>query len=225
MVYELYAHVMTEKRAVAVIVDLVESRKMTDREARQAETEVAFRAVDALVAATEPLHPTVGDEFQAVYATLGDALVATAYARLFAPETVDIRSGIARGEIRRIATSSHASLQDGSAWWGAREAIDEAHKRAERRTPTLRSWFRSIGPGAGEEEAIVNAYLLTRDHLIGAMTPRARRLAQWYITDTTQTDMARREGITQSAVSQSLHRFGIPLLVDGLDAVRKEYTR
>ncbi len=71
---------------VAIIVDVSRSRSHPDRSALQRELEAAFDRVNALVVADQPLAPTVGDEFQAVFADLGSALHAILLARLFVPE-------------------------------------------------------------------------------------------------------------------------------------------
>lgn len=54
----------------------------------------------------------------------------------------------------------------------------------------------------------VNAYLLCRDETIGRLGDRARRLLHRAALGQTQDQIAKAEGITQSAVSQSLGRSG-----------------
>lgn len=61
----------------------------------------------------------------------------------------------------------------------------------------------------------VNAYLLVRDEIVGAMSPRTRRLAYGRCLGRTQHDLAAQEGITQSAVSQALATGGAAGLVAG----------
>jgi hypothetical protein len=202
---------MAPERA-AVIVDIVDSKKLVDRPAAQAAIEGAFAGVDELIArdvpssSTEPLVATVGDEFQAVYPTLGSALEATLAARLALPEGIDCRFGIGWGELREVGRGTRGAVQDGSAWWLARAAIEEAHDREDSRTPTLRSWFATDGDV--RLASAVNAYLLTRDHLVSAMSPRARRLTYGTMQGRLQAELADAEGISQGAVSQSLRRSG-----------------
>ena len=84
-------------------------------------------------------YPTVGDEFQAVAYTLEDALLLTLRAQLLLPPQLQLRFGIGAGRIEEFASGVHrqapargrgaesAALQDGSAWWAARAAINRAH--------------------------------------------------------------------------------------------------
>lgn len=209
---------MSEQR-VAVIVDLVGSKRMADRREVQAAVVEAFATADETSGAVEALAPSVGDEFQGIYPTLSAALEVTLRARLALPEGVDCRFGLGIGEVVAVGTGRSAVIQDGSAWWLARRAIDEAHKRESARTPTLRSWF-----CAGEEEraleAVVNAYLLSRDHVLGTMTARARRITLGTMQGQLQAELAESEGITQSAVSQALRRSGGAILLAAIEEIK-----
>lgn len=212
---------MSEREwAVAVIVDVSKSRKHPDRNALHRGVSTAFDQVNALVDARQPLQATIGDEFQAAYADLPTALRATLLARLHLPEGVDCRFGLGYGELWTVGASVAGKVQDGTAWWSAREAIDEARDKEYARLGFVRTWFRSsvADPATASQPAevasaprgedLVNAYLLTRDHLVTAMNPRARRLLRGQLLGDTQGELAEREGITQSAVSQNLHRSG-----------------
>lgn len=196
--------------AVALIVDIVGSRTLGDREGAQNEVLQVFSAMHARLPFREPLWATVGDEFQAVFDDVAGALRATAIAQLlFSPE-LDCRFGLGMGEVRTIG--DHAAIQDGSAWWCAREAIVEAHTREDKSNPYLRTWFASDG-GLPELTAIVNSSLLVRDHTIRRMNPRERRLTAGTLLGRRQSDLASEEGISQPAVSQSLQRSGGAALV------------
>jgi hypothetical protein len=197
---------MTESR-VAVIADIVDSRLLTDRRAAQSAILAAFAAVDEEAPAVQPFTATVGDEFQAVYSSVGSALEATLLARLALPAGSDCRFGFGLGTVVEVGEGSSGVIQDGSAWWSAREAIDEAHEREDARTPSLRSWFRAASPQP-QLESLVNAYLLARDHVVGSMNERSRRLTYGTMTGSIQGELAEAEGITQSAVSQALRRSG-----------------
>ncbi len=205
---------------IAVIVDLVDSRAIGDRRAAQAAIVESFSRVDHLVSHDLPLRATVGDEFQAVYPTLADALEATLLARLVLPSNIDCRFGLGSGEVIDVGDGAAGVIQDGSAWWLAREAIDEAHAREDGRTPSVRSWFRS-GEESLARESLVNAYLMARDQVVGAMTDRVRRLTFGTMLGRSQGELADEEGITQSAVSQSLRRSGGASLIAALEELRK----
>jgi hypothetical protein len=210
----------TLHRGIAVIVDVSKSRSHPDRRELQGLLERAFGTVNELVDATQPLEATVGDEFQAVYADLGLAVRATLLARLALPDGVDCRFGLGHGELRTVGEGKAGPLQDGSAWWSARDAITEARDREYAKQPFLRTWFRSaegspLDAVAPASEDFVNAYLTTRDHLVTAMSARERRLLLGQLLGDTQSELAEREQITQSAVSQNLRRSGASAVLAG----------
>ena len=201
-----------------MIVDIVDSKKIHDRVGVQHAIEAAFAGVDELFPDGDPLVATVGDEFQAVYPTLGAALQATLAARLALPDGIDCRFGIGWGELRDVGRGTRGAVQDGSAWWLARAAIEEAHEREDARTPTLRSWFAT--DGEPRLATAVNAYLLTRDHVVSSMSDRARRLTYGTMRGRLQSELADDEGISQGAVSQSLRRSGGMSVLAATSALR-----
>ena len=206
-------------RPVAVIVDLVDSRKIFDRTAAQAAILDGFGTVAAHLPHLQPLHATTADEFQAVYPSVAVALEATLLARLSLPTGIDCRFGIGRGDVYVVGGGAAGPIQDGSGWWLARAAIDEAHRREDSRTPSLRGWFRAADEDAGLE-SLVNAYLLSRDHIVGAMSERSRRLTLGAMMGRLQGELAQTEGITQSAVSQALRRSGGASLIAAIDELK-----
>ncbi|MFW0774387.1 SatD family protein [Paenarthrobacter nitroguajacolicus] len=206
---------------MALIVDIVNSRKLRDRLGAQQSIRSVFDDARKEHPVLRPLWPTVGDEFQAVFATLGDALLTTALVRLALPEDVDCRFGLGRGETVYVDPSAPIAIQDGSAWWNAREAIELTHRKEHKNEPYLRSWFVSSNRREAGTMALVNSFLLLRDSLISSMRPRDRRLIMGALSGASQLDLAQREGISQSAVSQSLRRSGGAALV----AAQQELTK
>ena len=200
---------------VAMIVDVSKSRSHPDRRSLQTAIENAFAEVNALVPARQPIEPTVGDEFQAVYDDLGVAVRATLVARLHMPEGIDCRFGLGHGEVATIGTGVVGAVQDGSAWWTARKAIDEAREHEYSKLGFMRTWYRSADERDSDREGLVNAYLLGRDFIVAGMNTRARRLLRGQLLGETQAQLAEAEGITQSAVSQNLARSGANALVAG----------
>lgn len=196
-----------------MILDLVGSRDYPDRAQAQRAFDEALRRVAARVPGPQPLRATLGDEGQGMFATLADALVATLLIRLAVPDPVDVRCGVGAGEYRDV--SDAGGIQDGSAWWSAREAIETAKTMERGRVPEQRSWYVATGRPA-DEVALVNAYLLARDHLIGTMREADRRRLLLAVEGRTQTEIARMEGISESAVSQSLRRSGGRALALGM---------
>ncbi|GAA1443539.1 hypothetical protein GCM10009617_18190 [Leifsonia poae] len=206
---------MTFVSKIALIVDIVGSRHLTDRAQVQDLIRAEFEHAHRRFPAELPLWATVGDEFQALYAELGTALAATALVRLTLPTDIDCRFGIGEGEAREVESSSDGwSIQDGSAWWRARDAISTGSRLEAHGQPYLRTWFIS---GDATMTAAINALLLQRDHIISRMKARERRLAAGLLEGRTQKELAAVERITQPAVSQTLRRSGGTALVTGLE--------
>ena len=65
----------------------------------------------------------------------------------------------------------------------------------------------------------MNAYTMTRDQLVSDFDARQRRLLLGLLEGTTQAELAEREGISASAVSQSLRRCGALAVLDGLEVM------
>ena len=139
----------------AVIADIVGSRTLTDRADAQRIFEAALERASEGLALLQAPYPTVGDEFQAVAYTLEDALLLTLRAQLLLPSQLQLRFGIGAGRIEEFASGVHrqapargrgaesAALQDGSAWWAARAAINRAHDVQDSSNPFISTWFMS----------------------------------------------------------------------------------
>jgi len=203
---------------VAVTVDIVGSRRLPDRDAAQRALDEAIARVERdLPVAERPLRPTVGDETQGVFPTLDAALATTLLVQLVLPDIVQCRFGLGIGETGLIASAS-GDIPDGPGWWAARAAIDHVHALEQRTVPSARTW---VVAHEGESDAAhdaarrADAYLLARDHLVGGMSERARRLTYGRCFGATQRELAAQEGITQSAVSQLLAASGAPAVVEG----------
>jgi hypothetical protein len=211
------------RMVIAVIADIIGSRALSDRGAAQRRLDDAIARVERdRPLALQPLTPTVGDEQQAVYARLDDAMTALLMIHLALPDGIGLRFGLGVGEIRRV-DSAHGALPDGPGWWAAREAIDIAHEREKRAVPRSRTWI--VGaPGQNEVMestiAVANAYLLVRDELVGTMSERERRLTYGRVVGRSQQELAEIEGVSQPSVSKSLRRAGAHALIEGLSTLR-----
>jgi len=200
----------------ALIVDIVRSRDLVDRAAAQHDIEDAFARAAQHVPLEVPLWATVGDEFQAVAARLADAVWTAGVVRLLMPDGLDVRIGIGQGEIRDVAPgAAGVPIQDGSAWWAARAAIDEAHARADGEAPYTRTWYVASEP-APEVDALLTSQLVLRDRMIDGMTPAQRAQAGASVLGQTQAEIAAVHEVSQSAVSQSLRRSGGAAVVASL---------
>ncbi len=207
-----------------LIGDLVQSREASDRRALHERVEQALARVNASVKAVSDLRVTTGDEFQGSYATLGAALDAALRVRVQLLPTSDARFGIGRGPVTTL--DEDRGIEDGPGWWAARDAIEAAEEGAERpATRRLRTAYRVAtkeasrqgdGPpaGTGDEVDAVNAALLCRDHLVGSLSDRSIRLLRGLMDPhTTQSELAAREGISASAVSQRVRADGIGVVL------------
>lgn len=196
---------------VAVIGDLVASRDSASRARAQEALVAALELAAQIAPSVQPPAPTIGDEFQSTHGTIHDALLSALVVRLALPEEMDARVGIGRGGFEVVGRSEYGLTQDGPAWWNARDAITEVERRAARQTG-LRTWV--------HEGGTVNAYVMARDALVSDFDGRQRRLVLGLLQGRTQRQLAESEGISASAVSQSLRRSGALAVVDGLELVR-----
>ncbi len=202
--------------AAAVIVDIVGSRKLADRSAAQEAVRVAFARADRIVPPVMPLWSTAGDEFQVVYDSAPAANVATTVVRLALPTGLDLRFGVGLGESHVVeATGESGPVLDGSAWWNARAAIEEAERRGGR-SASARTWLKTDDG----DPPCTDAALLLRDHIISHMRDRERRICLGLIEGALQAEIADSEGISQSAVSQSARRSGASALVQAVSLWR-----
>lgn len=206
---------------VAVIVDVIRSRTYPDRSAVQHQVEDLLTTIAETFPPIKPFTPTVGDELQAVYASRNDALAATLLAALMHQDGPQLRFGLGQGEVVAVDSGSSDTVQDGPGWWRAREAIEEVADM-QKRHPNVRSRF--IGADA-HDDAVINAYLVARDHLVATMSVNARRYARGVAEGKNQDEIAAEVGVTQPAVSKSLRTSGAAELVLGLKGLVSQSAR
>lgn len=219
---------------VALIGDVVGSRAHTDRVAMQSALVAVLDTANDAVSATQPLAPTIGDEFQAMYADVRTAIAATLRLRLSLPEGLDCRFGIGVGTYADVGRSNYGVMQDGPAWWSARDAIVAAKQREGRRHKTLRTWLVTAEDEGGDDDPTsdptlpadaLNALLLCRDQIVGSMNTRQRRLLLGMLDGHTQAELASAEGITPSAVSQNLMSSGAFAVLGAHELLTPEVER
>ncbi len=189
----------------ALIGDIVRSRELPDRADAQRRLTDVLAEVSAAAPGVQPLEPTVGDEFQGAYASLGEATRVGLLVRLGLLPAVDVRVGIGSGQTTVYDATRAPLLQDGPAWWAAREAIEAM---AGPRRSGVRTWFVGPEPTA----ALANAHLLCRDALVDRLSERGWRMLRLALLGESQTRISELEGVTKSAVSQQFAR--------GITAVR-----
>jgi DNA-binding CsgD family transcriptional regulator len=194
-----------------LIGDLVGSRRVASRAAVEQELIATLAEVSELVVPVDRLEPTLGDEFQGVYASFGAATLAALLVRLRLTGTVDVRCGVGAGDRQVFGADRRPMLQDGPAWWSARTAIDALGQPANR---LRRSWYDAqYVTDSGPPAPLANAYLTVRDGLVDRLNPRARRMVLLALQGHSQREIARVEAVSESAVSQAFAR--------GVGAVRE----
>lgn len=186
-----------------LIGDLIGSRRVASRAAVQDTLAQALAATARLVPPVDRLETTVGDEYQGVFDTLGEATLAALVVRLRLTGVVDTRCGIGVGEREVFRPDRTPMLQDGPAWWSARAAVDALGAPANR---LRRTWFDAGQLAGAADLALVNAFLTTRDALVDRMNPRARSVLLLALEGRTQREIAHVEGVSESAVSQAMAR-------------------
>ena len=210
----------TEGLSATLVADLVSSRTSRDRQALHTRFREEMDAVNADPESglVEDLRITVGDEFQGRFETVGAALAATLRLRL-ALSPADIRFGVGWGEVTAL---DDEGTQDGPAWWVARSAIEwvETAQR-EAVTEKVRTAYRCGESEDGPGEPEVNAALLCRDHLVGSLDERGRRILDGLLAGQTQAEIAEREQVSPSAISQRVRRDGIGLILAAHEELRR----
>ncbi len=198
--------------AVALIGDLVGSRESLDRQTLHTTLDDVLRDVNQRLEPIVPAIITVGDEFQGVYRSLGDALTASFWVRLSLQPVGDVRFGVGRGEVRTL--DSTRGILDGSAFWRARDAIEAAEERARRaRTRSSRTAFHSPDDPP-HQVATIQATLDCLDFMIGSLTSPSDAILEGLMNRHTQLEIADRAGISASAVSQRVRRDGLGVALD-----------
>ena len=206
---------MTEMKGQPVatlIADLVGSRAVPDRAALH---RVLVDAVTEANAATDPVTPlriTVGDEFQGAYADLAGAVRAAWWLRWRIEGSAELRFGLGWGPVRVL--EEEPRVEDGPGWWVARDAIGAAEEQAARPgTRHLRTAYRRADGVAGPDPGPVNAALLCRDHLVGSLSDRSRRILGRLVAGDPQAAIARDEGVSASAISQRVRGDGLTVVL------------
>ena len=205
--------------SVTVIGDLVGSRRSLDRAAVHARFERAVDAVNAEYAPPVPLRIGLGDEFQGIFASLGDAITATLRLRMALLPDVDVRQGIGWGRV--LVLAEEPRVEDGPGWWAARAAIETA-AGYERRAPlrAVRTAYVAAEDEPGPDQALVNAALMSRDQIVSGLSERSMSVLDGLMRGRRQQDIADDLGISPSAVSQRVRAEGIGVLLAADELLR-----
>ncbi|HXH77498.1 SatD family protein [Nocardioides sp.] len=205
--------------SITVLGDLIGSRVSVDRRALHARFERALEEVNADFSPLTPMRMQVGDEYQAVFATLGDALSASLLVRLALLPDHDIRHGIGRGAVEVLTEDPR--IEDGPGWWAARQAIERAAGAEGRPSArSLRTAYVAHDSVSATDEAAVNAALLLRDERVTGLSERSLSVLRGLLSGQSQRDLAEALGISPSAVSQRVRADGLGALVAAHELMR-----
>ncbi|MDO5066484.1 MAG: hypothetical protein Q4D96_04305 [Propionibacteriaceae bacterium] len=199
---------------LALLGDVVrsrDSRRATVHDAILA----AITATNAAVPALDPLRVTVGDELQGVYATLGDAVAATLWLRDELLGTAELRVGLGGGEVQVI--DAERGIQDGSAWWNAREAIERAE--AISRRPGHRTARTALIDQRAVANPLADPLLRLVDAELTQLSEATRRTWRDLVQGTPNLAAAQREQVSPSAISQRINDNGLRPLKEVIDAL------
>lgn len=205
----------------ALIADIVSSRKLPNRLVAQSGFEQVLEQAAEGLDLLQPPYATVGDEFQAVAPSLEAALTLTLRTHLLLDEGLDLRFGIGAGQVLPVGEGAAPKIQDGSGWWAARAAIDAAHAAQDSGLDFVRTRYhladehKDAQGGGGPllpAEGYVNALLTLRDQAVDRLAHRPRRVLGHLLLGATQAEAARREGVSQPAVSDLVRGTGAGLL-------------
>jgi DNA-binding transcriptional LysR family regulator len=207
--------------ATTLIGDLIGSRGSADRRRLHATFAAVLDRVNAELRPPTPVRMQVGDEYQGVFSSLGDALHASLTVRLALLPDADVRHGIGRGRIEVL--SEEPRVEDGPGWWAARSAVERV-QGAERRPGerSLRTAYVATGGDGPPDpaEAAVNAALALRDHLVGGLSERSLSVLRGLLDGESQRDLAEALGISPSAVSQRVRADGLAAIIAAHDLMR-----
>lgn len=207
---------MKSETSCVVLGDVVGSRYAIDRAALHRDLRSVLKAANAEFGTD--LRITVGDEYQGHVDSLGQAVRLTWWIRVHLLPGLDVRHGIGIGATALLDAAE--GVEDGPGWWAARAAIEEVAARARRpRTRSARDLVmaqargtRTAPSGTSRLVGALNLALAARDQLTDGLDARSVSVLCGVLEGHSQAEIARREGISPSAVSQRIRQDGLGVL-------------
>jgi hypothetical protein len=205
----------TQRNRAAVIGDVVGSRQAASRSRLQSRLDQALASINVSMKPIQPMTPTIGDEFQGMFATIEEAIEASFRLRVQLMTKVDVRIGIGWGTLRTEDRRRTPFGQDGPCWWRAREALQELARteRAHQEPHSLRTVCRT----GGRDEAGYNAILVLRDQLLSAIDDHDATILRMLIDGASQQDAAERLGLNKSSISRRMQSHGLAAILRARD--------
>lgn len=203
---------------VALLGDLVDSRRAEDRAALHEDLTRALARANDRHTPLDALRVTTGDEFQGVFGTVGEALAASWSVRLGLGESADVRFGVGRGQVQVLDAAT--GVQDGSAWWAARSAIEQVEARAKGAHRVLRTGL-AAAPEADPIAPELLAAVELADAGLASLDEAGRVILGVLLDGRPQAEAADELGVSRSAVSQRVARGALAVLADALSRLEE----
>jgi hypothetical protein len=125
---------------------------------------------------------------------------------------VDVRQGLGWGPVEVLGEEPR--IEDGPGWWAARAAVIAVEEDAERAGHRRRRTAYRVADGyAGPDPAAVNAALVLRDEMVGGLSDRSLGVLRGLLSGRTQREIAAKQDVSPSAVSQRVRHDGLAALV------------
>jgi hypothetical protein len=191
----------------AVIGDIVDSKLTRERDTLQHHFVDVLDLVNQTTSPLTKLRITRGDEFEGSYATIAAAWAATLRLRLeMKARGHDLWLSVAWGEVTAFPDSAHAAVQDGPAWWNARDALVALKQSPRQRVPENR---RTVFTTDLDDSGLLEVAVSLRDEVIAGLDDSDARITLGLLDGTTQTLIAEQLGVTAGVVSRRAHRNGL----------------
>lgn len=199
-------------KLAAIIGDIVESKRTEQRDSLQHLFVEVLDIANQTTAPSTTLRITRGDEFEGSYETVAAAWAATLRLRLLMRERgEDLWLSVAWGEVTAFPGSENAAIQDGPAWWAARDALTELKQSSRQRVPENR---RTVFTVDHPSRSLLQAASDLRDEVISRLDQSDAAITLGLMGGTTQASIAERLEVTPGVVSRRAHRNGLLSLAE-----------
>lgn len=158
----------------------------------------------------QPLQVTIGDEFQGAYRHLDAALQAVLLLQLKFADELPLRFGIGDGEIEAFDPDRAPFGQSGTAWWGARAAIERVKAMEEGHHAYRRCAFESTDRAY---RGAIEAVLILRDRRMHDWDAKDRAIALGLMLGKSQSAIAEELSIDPAAVTRRKYKNGVDALL------------
>lgn len=217
---------MKNLNLVAIIGDIIDSRKMEDRRQVQEKLNKILRDVnieykDYIVSKWTI---TLGDEFQALIKPNLEIFKMLDYIS-YKMEPIKIRFGIGLGEIYRNINYEVSLEADGPAYWNARDAIEFIHDNNNYGNSKIS--FKS----ENKNDEIINNLLNFTDWMKENWTDTQKEVLyallenNIYNENFKQKPLGKELGISESVISKRVRSSGIRLYLSSRNNIAKEIAR